>query len=346
MTRRGAATRTRTRRGHNRPRGQTVAHLRCQASRANTRLHAGRRRSDPHETSLKPREHRTPGRQNGRIPTQWQRGDQLRASSNRADSPPPVVLLAGWPVTTYHWRFTIPELERAGFPVLPITLPGLGGTPAPTGGTDKLGVSRAVLSTLDEFEVDQFVVVGHDWGGTVGCLLARNHPSRVAALVVTEEILPGIDVEIPEPGKSHYPRWHSAFNEQPGLAELILSGGREETFLSMFLTQSAGPKGLPPEAMDRYVGAYAGEAFTIALRYYRTAHEDNRAVLGYTGELITQPVLAIGGEFGMGRAVGEGMKPLARNVHYVEIAEAGHYPAEQNPDLFSNTLIAFLQGLA
>ncbi|WSQ64325.1 alpha/beta hydrolase [Streptomyces sp. NBC_01216] len=79
------------------------------------------------------------------------------------------------------------------------------------GGFAKQELAGDVARLVGHLGIARYAVVGHDWGGTVGYLLAADHPDRVSALVVEEELLPGIDVVIPEPGRSHYPSWHGPF---------------------------------------------------------------------------------------------------------------------------------------
>ena len=111
----------------------------------------------------------------------------------------PVVLLHGWPVTDLHWHHLAPRLRAAGFNPLPITLPGFGS--GADGGTDfrKSALAARVSARLAAAGIARCAVVGHDWGGTVAVHLAAAAPGTVSALVVEEEVLPGIDVAVPSP---------------------------------------------------------------------------------------------------------------------------------------------------
>ena len=156
----------------------------------------------------------------------------------------------GWPVTTYHWRHLIPALAAAGYRAIAVELRGLGGTSMGPGPFDKGTLAAEVAELLGQIDVDVFALVGHDWGGTVGFLLAADLPERVRALVVEEEMLPGIEIAIPEPGRLHYPTWHGPFNRVPGLAEALVPG-REDAYYGTFLRQSAGPDPLVPTRSKR-----------------------------------------------------------------------------------------------
>jgi pimeloyl-ACP methyl ester carboxylesterase len=268
--------------------------------------------------------------------------DGVRLATSDTGSGPTVVLLHGWPVTSLHWRHTVPALAAAGLRALTADLRGLGASTDSTGQFAKAALADDVIALADHFGIERFAVVGHDWGGTVGYLLAADHPDRVRALVVEEEVLPGIDVPVPEPGRSHYPDWHGPFNRQPGLAESVLPG-REDAYHRAFLRQSAGPWPLSEPAQQAYLDAYRQPTvLTAGLGYYRTAREDAQAVADRSATPLATPVLTIGGQYGMGTAVHQCLSRLATDTRHLQIPEAGHYPAEQNPDLVNPGLLEFL----
>ena len=190
--------------------------------------------------------------------------------------------------------------------------------------------------------IGAFAVVGHDWGGTVGFLLAADLPERLRALVVEEEMLPGTDVAIPEPGRSHYPTWHGPFNRVPGLAEALVPG-REDVYYGTFLRQSAGPDPLSEDALHAYLGAYRQPSCLAAgLGYYRAARADVESVARRSSSPVSVPLLTVGGEFGMGSGVAGSFTGVARHVVHAQIEGAGHYPAEQSPERVNSSVIPFL----
>lgn len=262
-----------------------------------------------------------------------------------------VVLLHGWPVTSAHWRFVVPALVDAGHRAIVVALPGLGSESSLSnspGAYDKPSLVREVRAIVDNPAngAASFALIGHDWGATVAWLLAAEMGQRVTHLVLEEEILPGVDVVIPEPGRSHYPDWHGQYLRTPGLAEAELVG-REEAFYRKFLEESAGPTGLDSIALEDYLSAYqsAGQLeATIGL--YRSSDVDAEAVRRAKGKIET-PVLTIGGEYGLGDAVHQTFAALSEgaNVRHLNVLGAGHYPAEQVPELVIPTLLAYLKSV-
>ncbi|MFC6355755.1 alpha/beta fold hydrolase [Luethyella okanaganae] len=166
-----------------------------------------------------------------------------------------------------------------------------------------------MLAQLTDRGVTRFAIVGHDWGGTVGYLIAALAPASVSAVVVVEEILPGIDVDITEPGHDHYPAWHGPFNRAPGLAEALVPG-REPAYYGTFLRQSAGPAGLDAATEQSYLAAYDTPGFLEAgLAYYRTRDADIGDVRLFASNPIVTPVLAIGGRCAMAPPSRTGCSP-------------------------------------
>ncbi|WP_128816836.1 alpha/beta fold hydrolase [Streptomyces sp. S063] len=254
------------------------------------------------------------------------------------------MLLHGWPVTADHWRYLIPALDAAGITAVSVTLPGLGTAPD-SGVTNfrKTALANGVRARLAQEGVTRFAVIGHDWGATVGYLIAAQAPESVSGLVVEEEILPGVDVEIPEAGRDHYPSWHGPFNRTPGLAEKLVPG-REAAYYGTFLEQSAGPNGLAPDTLTAYIKAYSTPGVLNAgLSYYRTRSEDVEDIQALAAQPIATPVLAVGGRHAMGTAVADGMATLATDVTPLVFEQSGHYPAEQEPDNMNLAIVQFLQ---
>ncbi|SDS92983.1 Pimeloyl-ACP methyl ester carboxylesterase [Maribacter dokdonensis] len=256
---------------------------------------------------------------------------------------PVIVLLHGWPITSYHWRKNIPELNKAGYRTLAVTLRGLGGKCSLNGNWEKETLSEEVIKLIDILKVKEFAIIGHDWGGTIAYIISMDYSTRIWGLIIEEEILPGVNQNIPEPGKKYYPNWHGTFNRQLGLAESLVPN-RESHYYGIFLDASAGPKGIDKDAREIYLKTYKKPEFLSAtLGYYRTQEEDIKAISSRNFKIVSFPVLAIGGENAMGIAVKEGLDKIMNNpAQFLVTKHAGHYPAEQTPDIVNKKIIEFL----
>lgn len=103
---------------------------------------------------------------------------------------PAVLLVHGWMFPSdLNWAQTYGPLQRAGYRVLAIDLRGHGRglrASAPFRFVDCADDAAAVLTGIG---VDQAVVVGYSMGGPVAQLLARQHPDRVAGMVLCASAL-------------------------------------------------------------------------------------------------------------------------------------------------------------
>jgi len=94
----------------------------------------------------------------------------------------PVVLLHGWPQHWYSWRLVMPLLAEH-HRVIAVDLRGFGWTDIAWQGFEKENMADDVAKLLEALELERAAIVGHDWGGWIGYLLAMRHPELVTRLV-------------------------------------------------------------------------------------------------------------------------------------------------------------------
>lgn len=95
-----------------------------------------------------------------------------------------VLLLHGWPDTHTLWRHQITALTEAGYRTIAPDLRGFGDSDKPSAVED-YGIVQMIgdlIGLLDHLRVPKAHVVGHDWGGAIGSVLASMVPERVASL--------------------------------------------------------------------------------------------------------------------------------------------------------------------
>jgi pimeloyl-ACP methyl ester carboxylesterase len=98
---------------------------------------------------------------------------------------PPVLLVHGFPDSSYLWRHQMKALTEAGLRTIVPDMRGFGASDKPTEVED-YRLTRAVadlVAILDALGIEQAKVVGHDWGAAVVWLFAALHPGRVERLV-------------------------------------------------------------------------------------------------------------------------------------------------------------------
>ncbi|GAA6620401.1 alpha/beta fold hydrolase [Scytonema sp. NUACC26] len=97
----------------------------------------------------------------------------------------PVLLLHGFPDSSYLWRHQIPALAKEGMHVIAPDLRGFGESDKPAEPESyKLQlIVEDVIGILDQLGIERTHVVGHDWGSAVSWTLAALYPERVDRLV-------------------------------------------------------------------------------------------------------------------------------------------------------------------
>jgi len=113
----------------------------------------------------------------------------LRVRCVTAGEGRPVVLLHGWPTSSFLWRGVIPGLAARGR-VIALDLPGFGRSDRLRDGAYTLDFqARCLEAVLQQLDAPEVALVLHDLGGPVGLLWAVRHPERVARLVVLNTLL-------------------------------------------------------------------------------------------------------------------------------------------------------------
>ncbi len=164
--------------------------------------------------------------------------DRLRLAYRDLGDGPPVLLLHGWPTSSFLWREVMRPIARANR-VVALDLPGFGASDKPVGirySFDFFG--RTLDLFLAHLGVDQLGLAVHDLGGPVGLHWALNRPGRLTKLALLNTLV--------------YPEFSEAVKEfvracaTPGLREQITSPAGLESILRDGL---ADPARLSPEVL-------------------------------------------------------------------------------------------------
>jgi pimeloyl-ACP methyl ester carboxylesterase len=115
--------------------------------------------------------------------------DGLRLGYRELGDGPPVLLLHGWPTSSFLWREVMRPIARANR-VVALDLPGFGASDKPVGiryGFDFFG--RTLDRFLDHLGIDRLGLAVHDLGGPVGVHWALDHPGRLTRLALLNTLL-------------------------------------------------------------------------------------------------------------------------------------------------------------
>ena len=104
------------------------------------------------------------------------------------DGPPVVFLHSMGPVSSGAMVGAgVDPLVAAGFRVIAPDLPGYGDTPARAPDDYQVGrLASWMWEVVAADGLDEVVLVGHSWGGSIACHMHAQHPERVESLVLVD----------------------------------------------------------------------------------------------------------------------------------------------------------------
>jgi haloacetate dehalogenase len=198
-----------------------------------------------------------------------------------AGAGPALLLLHGFPETSFCWREVAPALA-ADHTVVAADLRGYGASRAPAGGPHGEGFSkREIASELAEAMSDlgheSFAVAGHDRGARVAYRLALDHPDRVSRVAVVNAIPTIEQFERMGEGAS-LGFWPFFLLAQPAPFPERLVGADPQAVLDhIFATWPEDQAAIDPEARAAYLAALDAETIAAICSEYRAAFHIDRA---------------------------------------------------------------------
>ena len=253
-------------------------------------------------------------------------------------SGPAVLLVHGWPDSSYVWRHQIPVLLNAGYRVIVPDLPGFGQSDRPAE-VDAyklqaiIGYLKGMLATLD---VERVRIVGHDWGASISWLFATYFPDTVEQLVTLSV---GHPLAGREDGLVQWEKhWYFLWFLFPGVAEASFPKNNWALFREFLRGQGD---------IEYYIQDLSRPgALAATLNMYR-ANISPTAVGGPTPQLpsIQCPTLGIWGseDFAMSESQMQNSgKYINGTWQYERIDGAGHWLSTQVPNRINTLLLNFL----
>jgi haloalkane dehalogenase len=116
---------------------------------------------------------------------------ELRLAHLDEGEGPPVVMLHGEPTWGFIWRRVIPPIRNAGFRCVVPDHAGFGRSDKPLDPSWH-SLDRHVELTaglLEELDLRDVTLVGHDWGGPITAVVALSAPDRVSRIVILDTVL-------------------------------------------------------------------------------------------------------------------------------------------------------------
>src|SRR5262245_23580218 len=294
----------------------------------------------------------------------------------------PVLLCHGFPELWYSGRHQIRALAAAGYRAIAPDQRGYGDTDAPAeiGAYSMHHLVGDLTGLLDALDIEQAVVVGHDWGGIVAWQMALLAPHRVAGVVgVNTPYFPRLPMRptalmrAMAQGSFHY----VLYFQTPGVAEAELDADVRRTLRGFLQAPdrarleellAAGPQALGkpdggildrlPEAphgaflsaedFEVFATTFEKTGFRGGLNWYRNFDFNWETTAYLSGAKVQAPALMITAELDpvLRPELAAGMEawvPNLRGTHLV--ADCGHWTQQEKPEQVNRLLIQFVDEL-
>jgi pimeloyl-ACP methyl ester carboxylesterase len=213
----------------------------------------------------------------------------------------PLVMLHGWPESSYCWE-GIAHFLHPALRIIAPDLRGLGDSERTMEPPlyQKAELAKDIVEIIDTLHPGDFYLAGHDWGGVVAQEVALLLPARVKKLVLMN--IPVISnaggfqeaMEAMQ-RRGSVPLWYQYFQQQPQLPETMIPGN-EEVWIRYFFGKAGKEGRIPEEAIREYIRCYRIEGTpATGAGYYRTMKYDVERWKSLAGVKFHMPTLYIYG---------------------------------------------------
>lgn len=198
----------------------------------------------------------------------------------------PVVLLHGFPETSYEWRHQLDPLGEQ-YALFAPDLRGFGLTDKPGLRVSRRLLAEDVIRFLDALGLERVALVGHDWGGIVAFKVAVDWPDRIERLALLDTLctvwtpaaVHGYWFKAEPYPEQFFARYHREFIEAIFTGQAADLPGRPES--PWQLRSGSRARWASVEDVEHYARAFSDPASHFhAISYYRyglpfhIVHED------------------------------------------------------------------------
>jgi pimeloyl-ACP methyl ester carboxylesterase len=283
-------------------------------------------------------------------------GITLNVGTAGPDDGPAIIFLHGFPESHRTWRGIAPLLEDKYRLIMPDQR-GFAGSDAPQDpadySTDKIVAD--LLALVDRLGLDDFTLVGHDWGGAVSWAAALRNDPRLKRLVIINAPHPVIFQKslIEDSDQRAASQYITAFRT-PGIEAAVEAMGWE-TFFDKSFSGHVDLAIIPPEERAEYIAEWSQPGvFTAMLNWYRAS-----AMMvppqGVTVPLpdfllrafpkVRVPTLVVWGmrDKALLPLQLDGLDALVEDLTIARVPDAGHFLPWEKPQAVAGPLRSFLE---
>jgi pimeloyl-ACP methyl ester carboxylesterase len=258
----------------------------------------------------------------------------------------PVLLLHGFPQSSWSWRWQLTRLASGGYRAVAPDQRGYapGARPPEVADYAVPHLVADVLAIADTMEMPTFDLVGHDWGGMVAWVVASRCSDRVRSLTVVSTphpealraALSGRDRDQVE--RSAY----LALFQRPEDPERLLLG---EDGTGSGLRRMFESTGLDPSYVEEYVEPLVRPgALTAALNWYRAM--DPADVEGLPPVIVPTRYIWSTGDVALGRVAAESTAEWVAGRYRFDVLDGvSHWIPEEAPEDLNRLLLEHLSSV-
>ena len=199
----------------------------------------------------------------------------------------PVILLHGFPESHRTWRDVVPRLEDRFYLIMPDQR-GFGASDLPqeVEAYETEALVGDIFALAEALKIDQFALVGHDWGGAIAWASALRGDPRLVRLAIVNAPHPRIFQAslIDSPEQRLASQYISTFRS-PGFEKTVETKGFDWFFDTTFARHLDVAR-VPLAERERYIADWSRPgAFNAMLNWYR----GSRLVVPLPGASIPVP---------------------------------------------------------
>lgn len=265
------------------------------------------------------------------------------------DNPKTVVMTHGMAAWGGLWEQTAEALQTAGYRVIAVDMPPFGFSNRYDNDFSRSRQAQRLKALETALELKDYFLVGHSYGGGIALEMALLHPENLRALVL---VAPVIGLE-PEDASAPVPA-------EPGMAQSLLDNDMiAEALVSLSITNPLATAFLSKQFMhrkdaltERHVDILqqpmrlagnthhmvgwlrqflAGDADAVSPKRARVANARLPISLIWGEEDVVTPI-----------AQGDELSRVRQPVRFSRLADVGHMPQLEVPDVFGKALVETL----